>query len=135
VEIQRDGAGGESEARTQDGLGSDGRIYVVPSSPSQWSRSVDVGASTFRLAAPLSLPPMLKSADLAQIRAVFNDAVDRRTIETTVNADVTRLETGGRTAPRKKLNDVELVQIVVETLDGRVFVQSLSIGIEDSTWR
>ncbi|MDR3354028.1 MAG: hypothetical protein LBO21_03230 [Synergistaceae bacterium] len=124
---------GDDDSTARDEPKYDGTIYVVPGSPSQWSRSVDVGAGTFILSAPLSFPPSLKSADVAQIRAIFNDAVDRRTVDSIVEENATRFSAGGRTASGRGLGDVELIQIVVEHISGGTFVQNLSIGLDSLT--
>ncbi|MDR1481757.1 MAG: hypothetical protein LBI74_03935 [Synergistaceae bacterium] len=123
--------GGDSQERDEPEY--DGRIFIVPSSSSQWSRSVDVGAGTFRLSAPLVLPPQLKSSDVAQIRAIFNDVVDRRTVDNDIEADATRFSAGGRVASGRGLGDVELIRVVLERTDGGAFAQDLSIGLNGLT--
>ena len=88
-------------------------------------------AGEFLLSAVFVFPPMLRSRDLAQVRAVFNEAVEKGSVISTLDGDAARFLAGGRTAPGYGLNDVELVQVVVERADCRTFVQNLSVGLND----
>jgi hypothetical protein len=130
IEVGGGGKDGADDPRIPHGGEADGVVYVVPGSPGEWSRSVDVGAGTFRLGAPLFLPPIVRSPDLAQIRAIYNEAVDARTVDVTLDRERTNLSTGGRIRPGYGLGEVGLLQIVVERADGRVFVQDLDIGLD-----
>lgn len=120
----------ESDGTVPYELQADGTVVLVPNSPSRWTTSVDVGANRFALTAPLSFPYPMTSADVAQIRALFNDSVDRRSVDTLLNEEMTELTATGKIARGGSLNRVELLQIVLERTDGRTFVQNLSIGLD-----
>ena len=125
----------EDEEEDGDGtvpyeLRADGTIVLVPNSPALWTTSVDIGANRFALSAPLSFPYPMTSADVAQIRAVFNASVERKSVDTLLNKDATTLTAAGQIARGGSLNRVELLQIVFERIDGRTFVQNLSIGLD-----
>lgn len=111
-------------------LRADGTIVLVPNAPALWVTSVDIGMNRFALTAPLSFPYPMTSADVAQIRAVFNASVDRKSVDTLLDGDMTQLTAAGRVARGGSLNRVELLQIVFERVDGRTFVQNLSIGLD-----
>lgn len=110
-------------------LKADGVVTVVPNSPSKWISSVDVAANRFTLSAPLTLAAPVASPDVAQIRAVFNSSVDRKSVDSLIDPEKTRLTLAGEVAFGESLNRVELLQIVVERADGVVFVQNISIGL------
>lgn len=121
---------GEGDGTVPYELRADGTIVLVPNAPALWTTSVDIGMNRFALSAPLSFPYPMTSADVAQIRAVFNAAVDRKSVDTLLDADMAQLTATGHVARGGSLNRVELLQIVFERVDGRTFIQNLSIGLD-----
>lgn len=109
---------------------ADGVVTVVSSSPGRWLTDVDIGMNAFEMIAPLSLPPTVKSRDIAGMRAIFNDSVDRKTVDTTVDDRFETLTASGRLVRGGAFGRVELIQIIVETMDGRVLIQDISVGLD-----
>lgn len=115
---------------------ADGVVTVVPNSPGRWLSDIDIGMNTFEMIAPLSLPRTIKSADISQMCAIFNSEVDRKTVDTIIDEDFASLSVSGRLARGAasgrlgRFDRVELIQIIVETADGRVLIQDLSVGLD-----
>lgn len=120
---------GDDEDDDTAAVQADGRIVVVPAAPGDWERSLDVAAGTFALYAPLTLPASLPKEDVAAIRAVFNDAVRKASVGARLDDDRSRLSITGGLAPGAGFGRVELLHILLERADGKIFVQDLSIGL------
>ena len=106
-----------------------GVVTLVPFSPSRWTASVDLGENAFEMAAPLSLPVTIRSADVASIRAIFSEAVDGGSVDTIVGDDFGTLYVSGRPVRFGRLSEVELVQMILERVDGVILVQNLKVGL------
>lgn len=110
-----------------------GRITIVPPTVHGWSGTSDLGAGTFEMTAPIRLPDTIVSGDVASIRAVFSDAVDRATISVDVDEDVTELRLSGTVAEFAPFGDIALRMIVLEKDTGLTLIQRMDIALSAVT--
>lgn len=118
-----------SEEHRPEPYRGDGAVTVVPATLAGWEASMDVAMNTFAMSAPFTLPESIVSKDVASIRAIFNDKVDRSSVAVVADEDFSRLWINGAAERFASLSRAELMQIVLERADGYTLVQDLSIGL------
>lgn len=128
IEMKNEPAPPPSDPRVD----ADGVVTIAPPSPSEWTASRDIASGTFEMSAPISLPYSIAPQDVASIRAIFNEKADASSISTTIVGDMERVYIIGRAASFAPLGKVELVQIVLERVDGRILAQDLSVGLRSA---
>lgn len=111
---------------------ADGTIFIVSASPENWERNVDIASNTFEMKAGVSLYSDMPKSEISGVRAVFNQAVDRKSVPAELDEEGKRMAIRGKIASGHSVRDVELLQIILELVDGRVYVQNLHIGLEQS---
>lgn len=111
---------------------ADGTVFIVSPSPENWERNTDIASNTFEMKAGVSLYSDMPKSEIAGLRAVFNQAVDRKSVSAEMDEEGKRMVIKGKIASGHSVRDVELLQIILELFDGRVYVQNLNIGLEQT---